>query len=272
MNDGPVTSRLLAVDVGNSRVKFGMFDLASIVDGLPRLVDSLAAAPDGPMPWQEIRGWLGESDSSVPRGIVAGSNPLVRDVVVEGWPSEWPTPRVLTDSGCLDLDVQLDHPGQAGIDRLLNAVATRQLTAAQRPAIIVDSGTATTVDMVDATGAFRGGAILPGFGLLARSLHHYTALLPLVTLEQLGVGPPPVVGQDTTTAIKSGLFFGQLGAVRELVRVMSSSVGGGPVDLFLTGGGGPLLATELTEARFVPHLGLCGLAEVARTAAQGDSP
>ena len=93
MNDGPVTSRLLAVDVGNSRVKFGMFDLASIVDGLPKLVDSLAAAPDGPMPWQEIRGWLGESDSSVPRGIVAGSNPLVRDVVVEGWPSEWPTPR-----------------------------------------------------------------------------------------------------------------------------------------------------------------------------------
>ena len=272
MNDGPVTSRLLAVDVGNSRVKFGMFDLASIVDGLPELVDSLAAAPDGPMPWEEIRGWLGESDSVPPHGIVAGSNPLVRDVVAEDWPSGWPAPRVLTDSSCLDLDVQLDHPDQVGIDRLLNAVAVRRLAAAQRAAIIVDSGTATTVDLVDATGGFGGGAILPGFGLLAQSLHRYTALLPLVTLEQLGVGPPPVIGQDTTTAIKSGLFFGQLGAVRELVREMSGSVGGGQVDLFLTGGGGPLLATALAEARFVPHLGLCGLAEVARSAVRGDSP
>ena len=87
-----------------------------------------------------------------------------------------------------------------------------------RPAIIVDSGTATTVDAVDADGVFLGGAILPGFGLLARSLQRYTALLPLITLEELGTGPPPAVGRDTTAAIKSGLFFGQLGAVRELVR------------------------------------------------------
>jgi len=109
-----------------------------------------------------------------------------------------------------------------------------------------------------------GGAILPGFGLLARSLHRYTALLPLVTLEELGTGPTEAVGEDTIAAIRSGLFFGQLGAVRELVAEMSGSLEGAAPELFLTGGGGPLLATALTEARLVPHLGLRGLAEVAR--------
>ena len=79
------------------------------------------------------------------------------------------------------------------------------------------------------------------------------------------------MGQDTVAAIRSGLFFGQLGAVRELVRAMSESFKSEPPELFLTGGGGPLLATALTEARLMPHLGLRGLAEVALGAAAGRS-
>lgn len=260
-----VPSRLLAVDVGNSRVKFGLFDLASAAAGLPELVESLAVAPDGPMPWKQIAGWLGGSVAGGPRGIVADSNPTARDAVIDGWPDEWTAPRVLTDAGCLALEVRLARPQQAGIDRLLNAVAVKRLVDGGRPAIIIDSGTATTVDLVDADGAFLGGAILPGFGLLARSLRRYTALLPLITLEELGTGPPEVVGEDTAAAIRSGLFFGQLGAVRELVRRMSDGLDGAPAELFLTGGGGPLLATALSEARLVPHLGLRGLAEVERT-------
>ena len=257
-------SWLLAVDVGNSRVKFGLFDLASASDGLPELVESLAVAPDGEVPWSEIGGWLGESTGVGPWGIVAGSNPAARDTVVEAWPGDWLAPRVLTDAAGLGLQVEPTKPGRTGLDRLLNAVAVNRLSAGDRPAIIIDSGTATTVDAVDAEGVFLGGAILPGFGLLARSLHRYTALLPLVTLEELGTGPTEAVGEDTIAAIRSGLFFGQLGAVRELVAEMSRSLEGAAPELFLTGGGGPLLATALTEVRLVPHLGLRGLAEVAR--------
>ena len=259
-----VPSRLLAVDVGNSRVKFGLFDLAAGLDGLPELVESLAVAPDGTLPWSEIGGWLGELSVEGPRGIVAGSHPAARDRVVEEWPGDWPAPRVLTDATALGVQVGPTHPGQTGIDRLLNVLAVNHLTAGGRPAIIIDSGTATTVDMVDADGRFLGGAILPGFGLLARSLNRYTALLPLVTLEELGTGPTEAVGEDTTAAIRSGLFFGQLGAVRELIAAMSASSESAAPELFLTGGGGPLLATSLTEARLVPHLGLRGLALVVR--------
>jgi len=142
-------SWLLAVDVGNSRVKFGLFDLASASDGLPELVESLAVAPDGEVPWSEIGGWLGESTGGGPRGIVAGSNPAARDTVVEAWPGDWLAPRVLTDAAGLGLQVgpaQTGQIGQTGIDRLLNAVAVNRLSAGGRPAIIIDSGTATTVD------------------------------------------------------------------------------------------------------------------------------
>ena len=257
----PIPSRLLAVDVGNSRIKFGLFDLAAVGGGLPELIESLAVAPDGPVPWDEISSWPGEPEVRSP-SIVAGSNPVVRDALVSGWPGGRSAPWVLEDADRLPLRVGLDEPARTGIDRLLNAVAANRLSTDGRPVIIVDSGTATTVDAVDADGVFLGGAILPGFGLLARSLQRYTALLPLITLEELGTGPPPAVGGDTTAAIKSGLFYGQLGAVRELAAALGDALGDETAEMFLTGGGGPLLASALPEARLVPHLGLYGLAEV----------
>ena len=107
-------SWLLAVDVGNSRVKFGLFDLASASDGLPELVESLAVAPDGEVPWSEIGGWLGESTGGGPRGIVAGSNPAARDTVVEAWPGDWLAPRVLTDAAGLVCKLVPPSPGRPG--------------------------------------------------------------------------------------------------------------------------------------------------------------
>ena len=260
------SSTLLAVDVGNSRVKFGLFAADVIGNGplqLPTIHKSLAIAPDAEVPWTIIREWSGSSAIGSPAGIVAGANPAIRDGITANWPADLPPPRVLTDPAELGLPVQLEHPDRTGIDRLLNAVAVNCLRPDGRPAIIVDSGTATTVDALDAGGAFLGGAILPGFGLLARSLHRYTALLPLLTLEQLGDGPPSPLGKDTPAAIRSGLFYGQLGAVRELADSLERELGSGPATMFLTGGGGPLLATALPEARLVPHLGLHGLARVA---------
>ena len=200
-----IPSRLLAVDVGNSRIKFGLFDLATAAGDLPELIESMAVAPDGPVPWGEMGGWPGEFEICS-SSIVAASNPDVRDMLVSGWPDGWSRPCVLDDVDRLPLKVRLEEPSRTGIDRLLNAVAANRLATDNRPLIIVDSGTATTVDAVDADGVFLGGAILPGFGLLARSLQRYTTLLPLVTLEELGTGPPPGVGGDTTAAIKRGLF------------------------------------------------------------------
>jgi len=80
--NSPIPSRLLAVDVGNSRIKFGLFDLAA-AGGLPELIESLAVTPDGPVPWDEISNWPGEPEVRSP-SIVAGSNPVVRDALARG--------------------------------------------------------------------------------------------------------------------------------------------------------------------------------------------
>jgi type III pantothenate kinase len=151
---------------------------------------------------------------------------------------------------------------KVGIDRLLNAVAANILRPEGRPAILVDTGTATTVDYITAQGAFAGGAILPGFELSARALHDYTALLPLVSIDELATGLHEPVGTNTRQALRSGLFWGQLGAVRELIgRLHDRSAA--PPFLLLTGGGASLLAAHLPEARLEPHLALQGLKHVA---------
>ncbi len=146
-----------------------------------------------------------------------------------------------------------------GVDRLLDAVAANRLRQPHRPAVVIDVGTAITVDLVAADGAFCGGAILPGIGISARALHTFTDLLPLVEMPELSV-PPPALGTATMPAIRSGLFWGALGAIRELVAQLTRGLGGDP-QIFLTGGGSAAVAQLLGDAaQYIPHLTLAGIA------------
>ena len=159
----------------------------------------------------------------------------------------------------LPLNLAVDFPSQVGMDRLLNAVAAKHRVQREVPIIIIDAGSAVTVDWVDETGAFRGGAILPGFALMAQALHTYTALLP-----QVGV-PPPVnpalPGTNTKAAIEAGIFWAVAGGIRALIRqfVGLRSTGRHP-EVFLTGGDAHLLATVLeTTISLWPEMTLEGI-------------
>ena len=146
-----------------------------------------------------------------------------------------------------------------GIDRLLDAVAVNHLRQPDRPAVVIDVGSAITVDLVSAEGAFRGGAIAPGIGMSARAMHAFTDLLPLVEASELTT-PPPALGKSTLPAMRSGLFWGAVGTIRELVAQISRGLDC-PCDVFLTGGAGPAVAELLgREVRHVPHLTLAGIA------------
>jgi type III pantothenate kinase len=167
-------------------------------------------------------------------------------------------------SGDLPLKVALQRPDKAGIDRLLDAVAVNRLRAAGEPAIVVDLGSAITVDLIDSDGAFRGGAIMPGIGTSARAMHEFTDLLPLVEMSKLDE-PPPALGTATPEAMQAGLYWGAVGGVRELIARLS--IGSPrPPRVFLTGGAAPSVARLIADdATYVPHLTLAG---VALTAAQ----
>ena len=173
---------------------------------------------------------------------------------------------MLLTSGDLPLVVKLPRPDMVGVDRLLDGLAANRLRRPGRPAVVVDVGSAITVDLLDAQGAFLGGAILPGIAMSARALHEFTDLLPRIDAAELAE-PPLALGTATIAAMRSGLFWGAVGAVRQLVEQLT---GGhhlpmvGDAEIFLTGGAGPVVAQLMgTAAQYVPHLTLAGIALAA---------
>lgn len=254
----------LAIDAGNTRIKLGLFawSNARLPGELPSCVERAVVLSHEPIPWELLAQWQSAAGGWQP-AVIAGSNPRDVERVQADWPSSMgPVPHIVSNTGDFPLPIRVDEPRRVGIDRLLNAVAVNELRSAGRPAVIVDSGTATTVDVVAEDGTFVGGAILPGLALSAKALHEYTALLPLVSVLELGQEIPEPLGRNTRAAIRSGLFWGQLGAVRELIERQASA----EADVFVTGGGGALLAAHLPRARFESHLPLQGLVLVAERA------
>src|SRR5262249_47039257 len=161
----------------------------------------------------------------------------------------------------LPIVARLDFPDRVGLDRLAAAVAANVLRTAGSPAIVVDAGSAVTVDLVGTDGAFEGGTILPGFRMSAEALSS-ADLLPVAQFSPQEI--PQVVGKSTEGAIRSGLFWGAVGAVREIIERMSASLDQQP-EIFVTGGDLRRLAEHLgDEASFVPNMVLSGIAAAAR--------
>ena len=280
MNDTPSNPRLL-VDAGNTRIKVGLFDSAPIEPGaLPVCHRAWAIPADQPFPWSDIKTEIGKSATDL-TSCVTGSNVTCVDAIHSTWPSDIPSPSTVPERNRFPIEIDVEAPERVGIDRLLNAVAVNQIRPAECAAIVIDSGTATTIDYVSSQGSFGGGAILPGFDLNARALHQYTDQLPLFALREMPESPPGDLGRNTEQAIRSGLYWGHVGAVKELVRrlfhraAMESEensdgrhLGNLHVDrvplVVLTGGAAELLALHIgMGTQTEPHLTLQGLALVA---------
>jgi type III pantothenate kinase len=147
--------------------------------------------------------------------------------------------------------VRVPHPDGVGADRLANAAAA--WARARRACVVVDAGSAVTFDVVSARGAFVGGAIAPGLGLAARALHEHCALLPRVRPGRAA----RAVGRTTVANIRSGLYWGMRGAIRETLEKIRRELGGRP-RVFGTGGDAALVRDLFDE--YIPTLTLEGVA------------
>lgn len=245
---------LLAVNIGNSRVGLGLFDLARSRAPLPR-PDSATSVPVGDP--DEFSPDF-ETDAEPTACVLASVNPRVEAAVV-GWTrARFGVPvRRFPDDVPAPCPSAYRPPESAGADRLANAVAA--FAEQRRACIVVDAGSAITVDAVADDGTFLGGAILPGPVLAARALASQTALLP--ECEPRDEGAP--IGASTGEAIRSGILRGAAGAVDRLVADVGAELGGGPPAV-LTGGAAPILQ-RLCRTEWVvrPHLTLSGLALAA---------
>lgn len=121
----------------------------------------------------------------------------------------------------LGLEIKIKHPEEAGADRLVNAVAG--FAAFGGPLLIVDSGTACTVDAVSKKGEYLGGAILPGINISIEALVSRTAKLPRIEMAR----PKKPIGDSTLEAMRSGIYYGMVGQLKELIRVLGGAMQGG---------------------------------------------
>jgi type III pantothenate kinase len=249
---------LIAVDIGNSSTKLGWFTSVPANNALP--------SPNGTHSFKTGQPPSDDLSAKLPGGALSWHIVSVHregSRILQDWLSSHRRAdevRVLSP-GDLPIEVRLEQPDRVGMDRLAAAVAANVIRSRSAPAIVVDAGSAITVDLVAADGSFQGGAILPGFRMQAEALYG-ADLLPLTELrpnDEL----PVVVGKDTQAAIRSGLFWGTVGAVREIIGRMASQLSS-PPNVFITGGDLRQLANYLgDEARFVPNMVLSGIAVAA---------
>ncbi len=135
------------------------------------------------------------------------------------------------------MKILYDHPTEVGADRIVNAVAAYERY--RRSCIVVDFGTATTFDYVSSRGEYMGGAIAPGVGISAEALFERTSKLPRIEIAK----PEKVVGKNTVQSMQSGIFFGYVGLVDEIVRRMKKETKTNP-KVIATGGLANLIAGE----------------------------
>jgi len=167
-------------------------------------------------------------------------------------------PLVIGDNVELGIPVRVKKPSEAGADRLVNAIGAHLVYPGDL--IVIDSGTATTFDVIAADGAFEGGAIAPGINLSLQALHEAAAMLPRIAIQR----PDRVIGKDTVSNMQSGVFWGYVGLIEGMVARIKAEWGA-PMTVVGTGGVASLFegATESID-RFDPDLTIRGLLEIWR--------
>jgi len=222
---------LLAIDVGNTNAKFAVWDGQTWRAQWRASTDTTRTA-DEYAPWlNQIMQLSGLSfadlnaciiSTVVPQALFNLRNLSRRYIGAE--------PMVIGEDGLkLGIEVRIHKPNEAGADRLVNAVAA--FVEYGGPSIVIDSGTATTFDIVAADGAFEGGIILPGINLSLQALHDAAARLPRVEIRD----PGSVIGKDTVSAMQSGIYWGSIEMIEGLCRRIKAEYGK-PMKTIATGG------------------------------------
>ncbi len=261
--DGPriIGPMLLALDIGNTNVTLGLFRAGALVTTRRAATNPRASADE----FEALLGALLRLDDAsladVSAMVAASVVPSVT-AAIESVAARRERPLLLATAGTVPLAVRVDRPDEVGADRLVNALAAGRIYGT--PAVVVDFGTATTLDCVAADGAYVGGAIAPGLELGLEALASRTAKLPRIELR----APHRAIGRDTVSAMQSGTVFGYQALASGLlarVRAELAEMGGvAPADVraILTGGlsGAPWAQALPGVDAIDPDLTLKGLA------------
>lgn len=250
---------LLAIEQGNTNTLFAVHDGKGWIAQWRAATDSARTADEYAVWLNQLMSMAGlklkNLDACIISSVVPQSLFNLRNLSRRYLHTE---PLVVGENAVLGVEVRIEKPNEAGADRLVNALGG--FIAYGGPLIIVDSGTATTFDVVGSDGAFEGGVISPGINLSMQALHTAAAKLPRIAIAR----PDRVVGKDTVGAMQSGIFWGYVGLIEGLITRIKAEYEH-PMTVVATGGVASLFegATNAID-HFDPDLTLRGLLEIWR--------
>ncbi len=246
---------ILAIDIGNTNIKLGVFDEGKLVHSL-RLSSSNRKTADEY--YYTIKNMLsGIVDFSAITGAIMSSvNPHLNYTVEHMITHYFGVNPIIVGGGIkTGLNIKYDNPKEVGADRIVNSVAAYSTYGG--PCIVVDCGTATTFNVISEKGEFLGGAISFGLKSAAEALGSSAAKLPIVEL----VTPDKVINKSTITNMQSGIVYGYVGLVEYMVRAIKQELGAPSVKVVATGGLSEIVSAKSDVFDYVDRtLTLRGLA------------
>ena len=250
---------LLAIDIGNTNIVLGVFEGKKIVRSWrlttlrERTGDEFGLLVEGLFTSANI-------DRRKITGVILASVVPPLTMPAQEMVQRYFGLKVMLVEHTLNtgMPILYDTPADVGADRIVNGIAAYEKygRSGNHPLVVVDFGTATTLDAISGKGEYLGGAICPGVTISADALFQRAARLPKIDVRK----PATVIGRTTVGAMESGLFWGYVDMVEGLVRRMSAELGGNGVKCVATGGLAPIIAPETKLIEHVdPDLTLDGL-------------
>lgn len=245
---------LLCIDIGNTNIKFGLFEGEAlrfhwrVATDRTRLADEYAMLLFNLFTVEGIR--PADLDGCAVSSVVPVLTQVFEKLVRRYFNCE---PVILSPEVDTGIEIQTDYPAEVGSDLIANAVGAKAFYGT--PVIVVGFGTATTFSAISKEGAFEGVAIAPGVVTSSESLFRVASALPQVALQR----PPASVGKNTIRSLQSGIVFGFAALVDGLVGRIQAELGGGAA-VVATGGLAHLISGETSVIQHIePNLTLIGL-------------
>jgi len=227
---------LLVIDIGNTNTSLGVFDDDKLVAHWRLTTARSRTVDEWGVHARNLFALAGLDFKSIDAIAIASVVPPLNFTLKQMAERYFDlTPLFIDHTADTGVPILYKPPSDVGADRIVDAVAAIQKYGA--PCIVVDFGTATTFDAIDAKGQYLGGVITPGITISADALFERAAKLPRVEIKR----PQNVTGSTTEEAMQSGLYHGYVGLVDGILRKMIDELGGTP-KVIATGGLAPLIA------------------------------
>lgn len=245
---------LLAVDIGNTNIALGVFDGKNIIQHWKIRSEREKTSDEYEIILLNLLSLAGLEVESINSVIISSVVPPLTPVFESMSQDLLKVKPLVVGPGLkTGMSILYENPQEVGADRVVASVAAYEKYGG--PAIVVDFGTATTFDAISKNGEYLGGSIAPGIQIAAEALYLKTAKLPRIEIKK----PKNAVGRTTVTSMQSGLYFGYIGLISNIIKEISKELGEG-IHIVATGSFASQIYPDIEAIEYLePFLVLEGL-------------